>query len=170
MATPDRTPARPTPEPRPMTLQPASSSSRPVSRRDFLRRVGQGSAAFAVTTMVPTDFLQMPKIFTQEDFTWKHFVEMTDAEKQQRVQELEELYRKRFNDDRISIATTPAKEGVLWGYALNIGKCVGCRRCVKACVGENNQSRDPEIEWIRVLELEKGTMDLDESHHYYNPK
>jgi Fe-S-cluster-containing dehydrogenase component len=30
---------------------------------------------------------------------------------------------------------------MLMGYALNIRKCIGCRRCVKACVEENNQSR-----------------------------
>jgi len=169
MATPDRTPARPTPEPRPLTLKPAPSKSpRPVSRRDFLRRAGQGTAALAVTTLLPKDFLAKPKIFTREDFTWKHFVEMSDEEKAERVRYLEELYRKRFNDERITISTTPAKEGVLWGYALNIGKCIGCRRCVKACVGENNQSRDPEIEWIRVLEMEKGTMELDESDCYYD--
>ncbi len=168
MATPDRTPARPTPEPRPLTLKPAPSKSpRPVSRRDFLRRAGQGTAALAVTTLLPRDFLAKPKIFNREQLTWKHFVEMTDEEKAERVAYLEKLYRKRFNDDRITISTTPAKEGVLWGYALNIGKCIGCRRCVKACVGENNQSRDPEIEWIRVLELPKGTMELDESDCYY---
>jgi molybdopterin-containing oxidoreductase family iron-sulfur binding subunit len=47
---------------------------------------------------------------------------------------------------------------VLFGYALNIQKCIGCRRCVKACVQENNQSRGDkqEIEWIRVLKMEKG--------------
>jgi Fe-S-cluster-containing dehydrogenase component len=33
---------------------------------------------------------------------------------------------------------------VLFGYALNIQKCIGCRRCVKACVQENNQSRCDE--------------------------
>ncbi len=48
-------------------------------------------------------------------------------------------------------------EGVLFGYGLDLSRCVGCRRCVYACVHENNQSRDPQIHWIRVLEMEKET-------------
>ena len=39
------------------------------------------------------------------------------------------------------VEVAPAIDGVLFGYALNIQKCIGCRRCVKACVAENNQSR-----------------------------
>ncbi|RMF85632.1 MAG: 4Fe-4S dicluster domain-containing protein [Nitrospirae bacterium] len=155
--------------PQPIQLKPAPRKrDRRLTRRQFLRRTGEGTAALAVTTLVPKELFQKPKIFTKEDFTWKHFVEMTPEEVEERIRYLEELYRKRFKDDRITIATTPAKKGVLWGYALNIGKCIGCRRCVKNCVGENNQSRDPQIEWIRVLEIEKGTMELDESHHYYD--
>jgi molybdopterin-containing oxidoreductase family iron-sulfur binding subunit len=50
---------------------------------------------------------------------------------------------------------------VLFGYALNISKCIGCRRCVEACVRENNQSRDPAIQWIRVLRMEKGNVTFD---------
>jgi Fe-S-cluster-containing dehydrogenase component len=49
---------------------------------------------------------------------------------------------------------------MLMGYALNIRKCIGCRRCVKACVEENNQSRGERpgerIEWIQVLRMERG--------------
>jgi Fe-S-cluster-containing dehydrogenase component len=44
---------------------------------------------------------------------------------------------------------------VSFGYALDISRCIGCRRCVYACVEENNQSRDPQVHWIRVLEMEK---------------
>ena len=61
--------------------------------------------------------------------------------------------------------------GVVYGYALNLSKCQGTRRCVEACVAENNQSRDPQIQYIRVLELEKGkTIELDSSDHYFDPK
>ncbi len=35
---------------------------------------------------------------------------------------------------------------------------------------ENNQSRDPQIHWIRVLRLTKERgVDLEHSEHYYNP-
>jgi molybdopterin-containing oxidoreductase family iron-sulfur binding subunit len=57
---------------------------------------------------------------------------------------------------------------VLFGYALNIQKCIGCRRCVKACVRENNQSRhNSEIEWIRVIRMEKGSFDAGKMDQGY---
>jgi molybdopterin-containing oxidoreductase family iron-sulfur binding subunit len=27
-----------------------------------------------------------------------------------------------------------------FAYALNIGRCIGCRKCVYACMAENNSS------------------------------
>ncbi|MDX1764628.1 MAG: 4Fe-4S dicluster domain-containing protein, partial [bacterium] len=44
-------------------------------------------------------------------------------------------------------------------------------RCVYACVGENNQSRTPQVHWITVLRFKKGEKwsDLEESEKYYNP-
>jgi len=55
-------------------------------------------------------------------------------------------------------------------YALDISRCIGCRRCVYACVEENNQSRDPQVQWIRVFEMEKGKgVDFSEADPYYAP-
>src|SRR3989304_3770529 len=82
---------------------------------------------------------------------------MTDKEKAQAKARLEKRYSQEYGKP-VTVDTTAAKEGVLFGYALNIQKCIGCRRGVKACVEENNQSRGAaqEIEWIRVLKMEKG--------------
>ena len=65
-----------------------------------------------------------------------------------------------------------AMPGVLFGYGLDLSRCIGCRRCVYACVEENNQSRDPQIHWISVLRFKKGEkwVDLIESEKYYNPE
>jgi molybdopterin-containing oxidoreductase family iron-sulfur binding subunit len=46
--------------------------------------------------------------------------------------------------------------GVEFVYCLNLTRCVGCRKCVHACVAENNQSRSPEIQYIRVLKMPNG--------------
>jgi molybdopterin-containing oxidoreductase family iron-sulfur binding subunit len=62
-------------------------------------------------------------------------------------------------------------EGVEFAYGLDLSRCVGCRRCVYACVHENNQSRDPQIHWIRVLRMEKDKgLELVESDPYYDPE
>ncbi len=60
--------------------------------------------------------------------------------------------------------------GVLFGYGLDLSRCIGCRRCEYACVKENNQSRDPQLHWIRVLEMEKEKgIDLERANPYYDP-
>ena len=70
----------------------------------------------------------------------------------------------------VTVADTPALPGVLFAYALDISRCIGCRRCVYACVEENNQSRDPQIHWIRVLAMEKEKgVDFAHADPYYDP-
>ncbi|MHC4316801.1 MAG: 4Fe-4S dicluster domain-containing protein, partial [Planctomycetota bacterium] len=54
-----------------------------------------------------------------------------------------------------------------FGYAINISKCKGYRDCVYACVKENNLGRDSQMQYIRVLEMEQGTHNLEKSDHYY---
>ena len=53
-------------------------------------------------------------------------------------------------------------------YALNLSRCIGCRKCVHACVEENNQSRSPELQYIRVLEMPRGTTDIEKGNHHYD--
>jgi molybdopterin-containing oxidoreductase family iron-sulfur binding subunit len=58
--------------------------------------------------------------------------------------------------------------GVEFVYALNLSRCIGCRKCVHACVAENNQSRSPEIQYIRVIEMPRGTLDVEKGNHHYD--
>ena len=84
------------------------------------------------------------------------------------LNEYAEKYKTSFD-----IKTTGALPDTLFGYGLDLSRCIGCRRCVYACVRENNQSRDPQIHYISVLEFEKGekwVSDLEESDKYYNPE
>jgi len=61
-------------------------------------------------------------------------------------------------------------DGVEFVYALNLTRCIGCRKCVHACVAENNQSRTPEIQYIRVLKMPHGSLDVDQAQHEYAPE
>lgn len=98
---------------------------------------------------------------TWAEWLQKHYRLMTDEEKAEAVARLEKRYTEEYGK-KTTVDSTPPMEDVLFGYALDIQKCIGCRRCVKACVRENNQSRhDPEIEWIRVLRMEKGNFSTE---------
>jgi len=139
------------------------------SRRDFLRSAGTYSAAtLAGAAMLLTD----PKpakatanVTWAEEFQTNYRL-MTEEEKQEAIDRLEKRYSEEFGK-KVTVDGSPAIDGVLFGYALNIQKCIGCRRCVKACVAENNQSRgkEQEIEWIRVLRMEKGQFSAEDRDH-----
>jgi len=104
-----------------------------------------------------------------EAFFQKHFRELSKEELTQTLERLSKEYSEEYGKD-VKVKATPAIEGVKFGYGLDLSRCIGCRRCVYGCVAENNQSRDPQIHWIRVaqLEKEKGTS-LEYAEYYYNP-
>ncbi len=106
-----------------------------------------------------------------EEFLQKHFREMTEAEKKEVIRRLEETYLRKYGK-KFRISTQPAESGALWGYGLDLSRCIGCRRCVYACVKENNQSRvNPQLQWIRVVRLKKGSLiNLENAEHYYHPE
>ncbi|MDE3198098.1 MAG: 4Fe-4S dicluster domain-containing protein [Acidobacteriota bacterium] len=87
-----------------------------------------------------------------------------------RIREMEQNYEKTLGT-HINVSDTQPLQGVQFAYALDISRCIGCRRCVYACVAENNQSRDPQIHWIKVLSMEKEHgVDFTHATAYYNPE
>lgn len=86
-----------------------------------------------------------------------------------RIQEMEREYEQNLGT-HINVSDAQPLQGVQFAYALDISRCIGCRRCVYACVEENNQSRDPQIHWIKVLSMEKEHgVDFTHADAYYNP-
>jgi len=104
-----------------------------------------------------------------ESFFQKHFREMSKPELEKVLTRLEKEYGKTYGK-AVKVRATPHIEGVSYGYGLDLSRCIGCRRCVYGCVQENNPSRDPQIHYIRVLQLDKERgVDLEHAEHYYNP-
>ena len=88
----------------------------------------------------------------------------------QSIAEMERQYKERLGKD-IHVADTQPIPGVEFAYALDLSRCIGCRRCVYACVEENNQSRNPQLHWIKVLSMEKEKgVDFEHADPYYNPE
>jgi Fe-S-cluster-containing dehydrogenase component len=133
----------------------------PLTRRNFLKRTasGLGATVLAGCSRGP-DF---------EEFFQKRFQAMSPEEISFLIRRLENKYTKKYGRE-FTVKVTPAKEKTVFGYALDLSRCIGCRRCVYACVKENNPSRDVEIQYIRVLRFENGEFDLEKSNHYYSPE
>jgi molybdopterin-containing oxidoreductase family iron-sulfur binding subunit len=138
---------------------------KPLTRRKFLK----GTAAGAATLAIPVGTSDAS---VWQSFFQKHFREMSKAEMAAVIKRMEKEYAEKYKTS-FEIKTTGAQPDILFGYGLDLSRCIGCRRCVYACVRENNQSRDPQIHYISVLEFEKGekwVSDLEESDKYYNPE
>jgi len=95
-----------------------------------------------------------------------HYTRMSKDEVRAAVARIERRAKRELGA-AIKVGTEPALPGVVFGYALNLSKCKGTRRCVEACMAENNTSRDPEIQYIRVLELNRGDMHLSRGDGYF---
>jgi len=125
-----------------------------VSRRRFFGSVAEAAAAgFLLTACGPRRLYELPKDVLKA-----------------RIAEMEQEARKTTGVE-IVIGAEEALPGVQFAYALDLSRCVGCRRCVYACVKENNQSRDPQIHWIRVAQMEKEKgVDFANADYYYEPE
>jgi len=153
---------------RPSQSATLETAARPVTRRTFLKGSAAGVLGMASIAAALTPLLELERgNLTMEEFLQKHYKELTPEEMTAIIGRLERECERDYGV-RPSIADPKPLDGVEFAYALNLGRCIGCRRCVHACVAENNQSRDPEIQYIRVLEMEKGSINVETSNHYYD--
>jgi Fe-S-cluster-containing dehydrogenase component len=124
-----------------------------VTRRKFATCAAAAAAGWILTACGPRRLHDVPRERLRE-----------------LVAEMERDYTARYGK-AVRVSDTAAAPGVLFGYALDISRCIGCRRCVYACVEENNQSRDPQVHWIRVLQMDKEHgVDFTHADPYYQPQ
>jgi Fe-S-cluster-containing dehydrogenase component len=116
-----------------------------ITRRRMLKTAaGAGIAAF-LAGCSPEE---------REVYFRKRFRELTPDEIQAVLAREEKTYTARFGKPVL----------------VHLSRCIGCRRCVYACVDENNQSREPQIHWIKVLRMKKEDgVDIMEADAYYDP-
>ncbi len=145
----------------------SGSANKHSGRRSFLK-AGAGTVVAAAAAAGILEPLRHLKARTDLDsFVKTHYTRL-DAEALERVLKRIEAEVARDYGAKVTVRDHKPMDGVEFGYALNLSRCNGSRKCVTACVKENNQSRDPEIQYIRVLELPKGSLNLEEGSHYYD--
>jgi molybdopterin-containing oxidoreductase family iron-sulfur binding subunit len=139
---------------------PGESPKAALNRRQFLRTAAGGAAA----AMALSACGSIDELFRA------HFQELSKADLQKLLSKLEQKYSEKYGK-QVHVSAKTAMPGVEFGYGLDLSRCIGCRRCVYACVRENNQSRDPQVQWIRVLQMDKEKgVDIMESTQYYDPE
>jgi molybdopterin-containing oxidoreductase family iron-sulfur binding subunit len=141
----------------------------PLTRRSFIKAgtIGAFFAGGSGLAMLPLHKFKSDTSFSE--YFQQQYERLTPEKMERILSRIEKSVKDRYGVDA-TVKDPKPMPGVQYAYALNIGRCVGCRRCVHACVEENNQSRDPEIQYIRVLEMPEGTFDVERSGHYYEPK
>jgi molybdopterin-containing oxidoreductase family iron-sulfur binding subunit len=135
-------------------------TSKGLTRRNLLKASGAAAISVFLAGCSPT---------AREAFFRRRFKELTPDEIRNMLAREEQAYSERFGKP-VTVVADPPLAGVSYGYGLDLSRCIGCRRCVYACVDENNQSREPQIHWIKVLAMKKeGGVNVMGSDAYYDP-
>ncbi|HZI13822.1 MAG TPA: 4Fe-4S dicluster domain-containing protein [Myxococcus sp.] len=129
------------------------------TRRTALKGAGAtlGATAFAHAMAPLTEWAQDMSL---DEFLQRHYKELTPEDMKAVIQRLEEETKREYGAD-VTIQDLPPQEGVSFGYALNLSVCIGCRKCAEACHQENNHDRRTGNSYIRVLEMEQGSLDME---------
>jgi Fe-S-cluster-containing dehydrogenase component len=146
----------------------------PVTRRTFLKGAAASLVGVAGLMAALKPLLELESgAITLDDLLQKHYRELKPEDLQRILKHLEEKCAKEYGVNP-AIRDARPLDGVEFGYALNLTRCIGCRKCAHACLKENNQSRedadDIEMSYIRVLEMNKGAINLETSDVYYHPE
>jgi molybdopterin-containing oxidoreductase family iron-sulfur binding subunit len=137
-----------------------------VTRRRALTVLASGltAGAQALSGCAPagseTEEEREVKLLAWREYIKGNYQFMTDQERNDTIARLERLAKIQRGAD-VTIQSTPAQPGVVFGYAFNISKCKGFRNCIQACINENNLDRRAGTQYIRIFEMEDGEVNLD---------
>jgi Fe-S-cluster-containing dehydrogenase component len=123
-----------------------------------------GVAAFAKALAPLTEWTQD---LSAEQFLQKHYKELSPVDMAMILARLEKETKEQYGADA-SIKDYKAQPGVKFGYALNLSICIGCRKCAEACHIENNHDRPSAQSYIRVFEMQKGSLDMEKGNAHYD--
>jgi Fe-S-cluster-containing dehydrogenase component len=129
------------------------------TRRQFLAASAAVGASLAAGTACNDPAFQA--------YFQKHYLQLTEADKKRIFERLEKEVEQ-TKGVRVKISDPRPLPNVQFAYALNLSVCNGNRRCVEACARENNLPDEPQIRYIRVVELDNVTHHLERGNVYYD--
>ena len=137
-----------------------------MDRRTALKAAGAtlGAAAFARALAPLTTFVEGTNV---DEFLQRHYKELTADDKRTLIARLTEETERKYGA-KVTIRDFEARDDVQFAYALNLSVCIGCRRCAEACHEENNHDRRTNQSYIRVLEMEQGSFDMERGSVEYD--
>ena len=146
--------------------QPTATPSEGITRRDLFKGLGAtlGLAAYAKALAPLTEWKPFESV---EDFMQKHYSELSAVDLEIVLKRIARDTKKEHGVD-VQISADRPTPGVKFGYALNLSICIGCRKCAEACHKENNHDRPSHQSYIRVLEMSKGSLDLEKGNAHYD--
>jgi len=101
-----------------------------------------------------------------EETLQKHYKELSREDMEQILRHIEEKTKAEYGAD-VHCEDPRPLPGVKYAYALNLAICIGCRRCAEACHKENNHNRPTNTSYIRVLQMEMGSLSLEHAEVQY---
>ncbi len=136
------------------------------TRRKALKGAGAllGATAFA-RAIAPLQ--AWPEDKSIDELLQRHYKELSKDDMQAILTRIEDKVQDKYGV-KVSVTDPRPIPEVEFGYALNLSICIGCRNCAKACHEENNHDRPTNNAYIRVIEMEKGSMDLERGSVTYD--
>ena len=130
-----------------------------VTRRTVMKGIGAtlGLSAFAAAI---SPLSEVADDMTAEEFLQRHYKELDAGARATVIARLENQTKEKYGRD-VTIRDPQPIPGVKYGYAINLSVCNGNGRCVEACHKENNHDRDSNQSYIRVLEMQRGSTDME---------
>jgi Fe-S-cluster-containing dehydrogenase component len=136
-----------------------------LSRRTMLKTGGftLGTAAFARAVAPITEWTDTLSV---DQFLQKHYTEMSRLEMDVVLRAIEDRTQTEYGA-AVHVEDVRPTPGVHFAYALNLSVCIGCRQCAKACHEENNHDRPTNNSYIRVLEMQNGSLNMEHGSTTY---
>lgn len=143
------------------------ASSGLPGRRGFVK-AGMGTmAAFAAMAGVLEPLRSLRDAPSLDQFLQQHYTRLTPEMMEKILKRIEGEIAREYGA-QVEVKDYKPIHEVEVAYALNLSRCNGSRRCVYACMKENNiPPEHTEMAYIRVLEMDSGTLDLEEGDVQY---